>query len=247
MVAQPFYQILIGTFDEKNFSGAVLTPDKPPEPVTFNLRFPSCAKGDICGVTRLKGKDTIVLTNRTCSGVCPLFSLSNQTISHTAISPDRQKIAFAVTNGETGETVLRVIMREEFGWFPLPFVKPPCLSSPICFCSSSAVLYTAPDGALNAVSLSRNPKTITFAPAGRLPAYHQASRRTAYINGDQIVIAGSVPYAFSVDGVKTPSFFENGEALLYAVDNKLFRRNLNAEESVLLFESNAPIDFAAEL
>lgn len=246
MVEKPFYQILTGSFGEKNFSGAVLTPDQSPEPVRFDLCFPSCADGEICGVTRFKGKDAVALTSISSTAVCPLFSLSDQTISHTAMSPDRQKIAFAATNDKTGDTVARVIMREEFGWFPLPFVKLPCQASPLCFCSSSALLYTAPDGALNAALLSRNPKTAAVAPAGRLPAYHLERRLTAYSTGGAIIVTGSVSREIAVDGVGTLSFAKDGKSLLYAVQNKLFRLDLDAERPDVLFESDEPIDFAAE-
>ncbi len=246
MVAKSFYQILTGTFGEKNFSGAVLTPDQLPKPVKFDLRFPSCADGEICGVTRFKGKDAVALTSIGSTAVSPLFSLSDQTISHTAISPDRQKIAFAATNDKTGGTVLRVIMREEFGWFPLPFIKLPCLASPICFCSSAAVLHTAPDGALNAVLLSRNPKTVAVAPAGRLPAYHQERRLTAYATDGEIVVTGSVSRKIAVGDVGAQTFSKDGGALLYAVRNTLFRLDLDAERPVVLYEADGPIDFAAE-
>ena len=204
---------------------------------------------NICGIYEKDGKDLIGLAglNLSALDITPLFTLSDTRILYPAISPDNQKIAFIAENKTTGEAVLRVIMREEFGWFPMPFVKLAASSSPVCFCTPDTLMYTAQNGALTAALISKRPKTVIMQPKGIMPVYHAGARLTAFVRGTEIVISGNISDEIKTDGVTALSFSNDGESLLYAQNGRLYRYSLSEKEQHLLLETKQSIVFAAEL
>lgn len=251
MVILPFYQILTGLLNAGKTDYAVLMKDGRSVATDIRMQYLSYnpAGKNICGICEKDGKDVIGLAglNLSSLNVTPLFTLSDKRILYPAISPDNQKIAFISENKTTAETVLRVIMREEFGWFPMPFVKLAASPAPVCFCTPDTLMYTDQNGALTAALISKHPKTVVMQPKGIMPVYHAGARLTAFVRGADIIVSGSISDQIKTDGVTALSFSNNGESLLFAQNNILYRYSLKEKEQRRLFEAGKPIVFAAEL
>ncbi|MBO4644208.1 MAG: hypothetical protein J5716_06345, partial [Alphaproteobacteria bacterium] len=202
----------------------------------------------IYGVWNKDGKDLISrMKIDSASDFSFLFALSNKTISHTAVSPDNQKIAFLATDKTTQETQLRVIIHEEFGWFPLPFIKIPASFSPVCFCSSDVLMYTDVSGALKAVRLYKQLRTVEISPQGHSPVYSGITGFRAFIQNKKIVVSGKTQDEIETNNVSALSFSKSGEELLFADANTLCRYNLMTKEKADIFRAEFPIVFIAEL
>lgn len=252
MVILPFYQILTGSLNARGGTDyTVLMKDGRSVATDIRMQYLSYNPNgkNICGIYEKDGKDLIGLAglNLSALDITPLFTLSDTRILYPAISPDNQKIAFIAENKTTGEAVLRVIMREEFGWFPMPFVKLAASSSPVCFCTPDTLMYTAQNGALTAALISKRPKTVIMQPKGIMPIYHAGARLTAFVRGTEIVISGNISDEIKTDGVTALSFSNDGESLLYAQNGRLYRYSLSEKEQHLLLETKQSIVFAAEL
>lgn len=244
----PFYRIF-AAFPRPNGSTAgVFTPDGRVLSFNMGLRHPSYnpAGKKICGVYEKNGRETIGLTEAGAEEITPLFSLSGKELSHTALSPDNQKIAFIATDAATGESVLRVIMREEFGWFPMPFVKPAAVPAPVCFCTPDTLMFTGADGALNITLAARRPKTIPVRTNGTVPAYHAGARLTACVCDGRISITGGFFDEIEVENVTAQSFNRDGTALLFADANAVYSYDPALKKKTKLFETAEPACFVSE-
>lgn len=252
MVILPFYQILTGTLNARGGTDyAVLMKDGRSVATDMRMQYLSYNPNgkNICGIYEKDGKDLIGLAGLNLSSfdITPLFTLSDKRILYPAISPDNQKIAFIAENKTTGEAVLRVIMREEFGWFPMPFIKLPASPARVCFCSSDTLMYTDQNGALTAALISKRPKTVVMQPEGIMPAYHAGARLTAFVRGRSIVISGNISDEIKTGNVTALAFSKDGNSLLYAQNSFLYRYVLKEKEQRLLSETKQPVVFVAEL
>lgn len=244
----PFYRIFAAFLRPNGAKAAVFTPDGRVLSFNMGLRHPSYnpAGKKICGVFEKNGKETIGMTETGSDGITPLFSLSGKTISHTAISPDNQKIAFVATDDATGQSVLRVIMREEFGWFPMPFVKPAAVPAPVCFCTPDTLMFTGADGSLNITLAARRPKTIPVRANATVPAYHAGARLTACVCGGSILITGGFFDEIKAENVTALSFTRDGTTLLFADGNAVYGYDPALKKKTKLFETDEPACFVSE-
>ncbi len=251
MVILSFYQILIGLLNTEKTDYAVLMKDGRTVSVNIDMEYVSYNPNgkNVCGIYEKDGKDLIGLTelNLATPNITPLFTLSNKNILYPAISPDNQKIAFISEHKTTGEKELRVIMREEFGWFPMPFVKLAATSSPVCFCTPDTLMYTNQDGDLAAALISKRPKTVVMQKKGIMPAYHLGTHLTAFVRDTDIIVCGNISDEIKTNGVTALSFSNDGNSLLYAQNNILYKYDLKEKKRCQLFESNLPIVFAVEV
>ena len=251
MVILPFYRFLIGMKEKAETLYAFVTPTGRTVPADIPVRFPSFNRESrmIYGLWDFHGKSVIGRTTLQppYSGFSALFSLSDKTVSHIEISPDGQKIAFLATDAATGETQLRVIAREEFGWFPLPFIRLSAAYSPICFVSSCIVMYTAPSGALNAVRLTKPAKTAQLFPNGERPAYCHKTGVRAFIDNGRFLLYGRTNEEIDTTNPGAFSFSNEGDALFIAEESTLYRYDLSTKEVTVVFEAPLPINFIAEL
>lgn len=251
MVILPFYQILIGLLNTEKTDYAVLMKDGRSVSTDIDMQYVSYNPNGkkICGIYKKNDKDLIGLAELKLAtpSVTPLFTLSNKNILYPAISPDNQKIAFISKYKTTGETELRVIMREEFGWFPMPFVKLAASASPVCFCTPDTLMYTGKDGTLTAALISKRPKTVIMQTKGILPAYHLDAHLTAFVRDTDIVVCGNISDEIKTPGVTALAFSNDGKNLLYAQKNILYRYDLKKKEKYPLSENERPIVFAAEI
>ncbi len=244
----PFYRIFAAFPRPNGAKAAVFTPDGRVLSFNMGLRHPSYnpAGKKICGVFEKNGRETIGMTETGSDGITPLFSLSGKTISHTALSPDNQKIAFIATDDATGQSVLRVIMREEFGWFPMPFVKPPAVPAPVCFCTPDTLMFTGADGSLNITLAARRPKTIPVRANATVPAYHAGARLTACVCGGSILITGGFFDEIKAENVTALSFTRDGTTLLFADGNAVYGYDPALKKKTKLFETDEPACFVSE-
>ncbi len=251
MVILPFYRFLIGMKGKAETLYAFITPTGRMVPADIPVRFPSFNPETrmIYGLWDFNGKSMIGRTalQPPYSSFTPLFSLSDRAVSHVEVSPDGQKIAFLATNDAIGETQLRVIAREEFGWFPLPFIRLPVAYSPICFASSGIIIHTAPSGALNAVRLTKPAKIAQLFPKGELPAYCLQTGARAFTESGKLFIYGKTNEEIDDTNPTALSFSKNGDALFIAEESILYRYDLATKEVTVVFEAPLPIRFIAEL
>ncbi len=251
MAILPFYQILIGTLNADLANYSVFMKDGRSVALNINMRFLSYnpAGKKLCGIFEKDGKDLIGLAGLNLSNldITPLFTLSDKRILYPALSSDNQKIAFICENKNTGDVELRVIMREEFGWFPMPFVRLPALPKPICFCSPDTLMYTDQNGALTAALVSRRPKTALMQKTGIMPVYHAEAHLSAFFDGSDIVVSGNLSDKIRTNGITALSFSNDGKRLLYAAGTVLYGYDLQKKEQALLLETKQPIVFIAEL
>ena len=251
MVILPFYQILVGLLNTDTTDYAVFMKDHRSVHLNINLQHLSYNQNGkkICGICKKNERDLIGLTELHFSdiNITPLFTLSDQQILYPALSPDNQKIAFIAKKTHSEEAVLRVIVREDFGWFPMPFVKLPASCSPICFCTADTLMYTNQNGALTAVLLSRHPKTVVMQEKGSFPVYRPESHLTAFVRGSDIVISGNISDEIKTAGVTALAFSNDGKYLLYAQSNILYRYSFQTKQKEILLQEKVPIVFIAEL
>ena len=250
MVMMPFYQFLIGTVEKDQVKYAFLTQEHRLIPLNETGRSLSyhAESRMIYPVWNKDGKDVISrMKLDTSSDFSFLFALSNKTISHTSVSPDNQRLAFLATDKTTQETQLRVIMREEFGWFPLPFIKIPAALSPVCFCSSDILMYTDLSGSLKAARLYKQLRTVDISPQGHSPVYSRATGYRAFIQNKKVIISGRTSDEIETSDISAVSFSKNGEELFFADANALYRYNLLTKEKNEIFSASFPIVFIAEL
>lgn len=251
MVILPFYSFLIGTAEKNRTQYAFLSHDGRCVPIDIAVRFPSyhANSQSIYGIWTKNGKDVIgrAKLQPGQTDFSPLFSLSDKKLSHIAISPDNQRIAFLAAQENSRETQLRVIAHEEFGWFPLPFIRLPAAQSPISFCSSDILLYTDTTGALSTVRLAKPVKTVGIHHSGRCPAYNAQDKSTAFISGTNIIVSNKIQEQLKATSQTILSFSKNGKELLFTKDDALYRYTLSDQQRHLIFQASAPITFIAEL
>lgn len=251
MVILPFYQFLIAFLEENRLKYAFLRKDKQTVPVDISACFPTChaETQTIYGILNKNGKDVIgrAAIKSTKTDFSPLFALSNKKISYTAVSQDNQKIAFLSTDLSSQETLLRVIAKEEFGWFPLPYVKMPAMNSPICFCSSNIVMYTDPSGKLKAVRTIKPAKSMEIDAEGYMPAYENRTGKRAFVKNNKMFIFSDIKDEIDVNSPNFISFSKNGKELLFTDKNTLYRYDLSSKKQETVFQSTCPIVFIAEI
>lgn len=253
MVILPFYQILIASIDDLKTDYTLFMTDGRIVGMNCDLNYPAYNPNskNICGIREKENKNIISLCELHLSkmNASDLFSLSDKRILYPAISPDNQKIAFIVEDKNTQEVFLRVIVREEFGWFPMPFVKLPASLRPVCFCTPDTLMYTNDKGALIAVLLSKHPKTVQMQEIGQRPVYHQQAGLTAFIRNDTIVVCGNMSAEIKTNGVTALSFSKDGRNLLYAEADQLYRYHLPEKEKQLVLENPTghPVTLIAEI
>ncbi|MBR4127603.1 MAG: hypothetical protein IKR09_08520 [Alphaproteobacteria bacterium] len=250
MVILPFYRFLIGTHENDRIKYAFLTHGNRLVPAGIPFRFPAYhqASRTIYGLWNQNGKEVIGRTSiqPPYSDITPLFSHSDRRISHIAVSPDNLKIAFLATDETTQQTQLRVIAREEFGWFPLPFIRLPAANSPICFCTSNIVMYTGITKQLNAVRLTKPAQTTEINPQGDCPVYSIETKFRAFKCGDKVLFYNKL-YT-EIDAKHQPlSFSKDGLTLFLADKKTLYAYNPADKEYAAIFQSEEPIVFVAEL
>ncbi len=253
MVILPFYQILIASINDLKTDYTLFMTDGRTVGMNCNLNYPAYNQNskNICGVREKDNKNIISLCELHFSNLkaSDLFSLSNKRILYPAISPDNQKIAFIVEDINTQEVFLRVIVREEFGWFPMPFVKLPASLCPVCFCTPDTLMYTNDKGVLIAALLTKQPKTVQMQEKGRNPVYHQNARLTAFVRNETIFVCGSLSDEIKTNGITALSFSKDGKHLLYAEGNNLYRYTLHERKKASLLENPTghPVIFIAEI
>ena len=250
MVILPFYRFLIGIRENDRIKYAFLTHGYRLVPAGIPFRFPAYhpASRTIYGLWNRNGKEVIGRTSLQppYSDITPLFSLSDQRISHIAVSPDNLKIAFLATDETTQQTQLRVIAREEFGWFPLPFIRLAAANSPICFCTSNIVMYTGVNKELNAVRLKKPVQTTEINPQGYCPVYSIETGFRAFKNKNKIIFFNNL--CSEIDLESQPlSFSKDGLTLFLADEKTLYAYNSVSKEHSAIFQTAEPIVFVAEL
>lgn len=228
MVILPLYQILYAQTSENKTGYAALMKDGRTRPVNISLDFPSYAPAsqNICGIDRSGEKDLIEFTDfkLTGSDPQPLFTLSDKRILYPAVSPDNQKVAFIALDEASQDVRLRVVLREEFGWFPMPFVKLSAGISPVCFSNKDTVIYTDETGALNAALLSKKPKTARLEDKGVMPVFHEQKKILAFVRGQSIIVKGSETAEILTGGVVTALNFSAAGDALYFAEGRCIRR-----------------------
>ena len=251
MVIRSFYQFLIGFDDKDQKKYAFLTRDGHLVPLNASVHslFYHRDAQMIYGVWNRNGKDVIGRTELKSERIdfSALFTLSNKRLSHTTVSPDNQKIAFLTTDETTQETQLRIISREEFGWFPLPFIRFPVALSSLCFCSSDLLMYTDTKGTLRAARLYKPVRIAEISPQGHTPAYNDVTKSRAFIQNGKIFISGAISTEIETENASVISFSKNGKELFFADNNALYRYDLSTKEKTVIFRSSFPIVFIAEL
>lgn len=252
MVILPLYQVIFATLSENKTQIAVLMKDNRVSPINLPLQYPAYAtkRQRIYGISQGKEKDLIGYSKfkLAATEITPIFTLSSSRILYPTIAPDNQKVAFIAYDKETDKTLLRVTLREEFGWFPMPFVKMPSALSPACFGNNDTVIYTGEDDSLNAVSVTqKTPVPVKLAEKGRMPAYHPERKILAYVNGLEIIISGIVSATLRVNAPITAiAFAKDGNALYYAESNHLKKYDFKTESTEEIYLSDAAIIFVAE-
>lgn len=252
MVILPLYQILYAQSCENGTHYAALMKDGRTCPVDISLDFPvyAPASQNICGIDRSGEKDLIEFADfkLTGSDPQPLFTLSDKRILYPAVSPDNQKVAFIAIDEAAGESRLRVVVREEFGWFPMPFVKLPATPSPVCFSNKDTVIYTDETGALNAALLFKNPKTARLEDKGLMPAFHEQKKILAFVRGQSIIVKGMENAEIPANGIVTALNFSNtGESLYFAEGRHIRRYVFETRTAGLLHTADENVVMVADI
>lgn len=243
MVILPLYQILYAETSENRTAYAALMKDGRTRPVDISLDFPAYAPAsqNICGIDRSGEKDLIEFADfrLTGSDPQPLFTLSDKRILYPAVSPDNQKVAFIAVDEAAQDVRLRVILREEFGWFPMPFVKLAAGISPVCFSNRDTVIYTDETGALNAALLSKKPKTARLEDKGVMPAFHEQKRMLAFVCGQSIIVRGAETAEIPTGGIVTALNFSSAGDALYFAEGRHIRRYVFQTQTAELLHTAA--------
>ena len=251
MVILPFYQFLIGFAEKDQTKYVFLAPNDRPVPADIPLQFPSyhSASRILYGILNKDGRDVIVRAPVQPSPMdfSPLFTLSNDPIFYTAISPDNIKVAFLTKDPVSSEIQLRVIIHEEFGWFPLPFLRLPAACRPVCFCSSDILIYTDPTGSLKAVRLNKPVKVVEIAPSGHTPACCVSNNSKAFIQDEKIIVFNEIKSEIDVKNPLFLSFSKNQKDLFFSEGNVLYKYDMTARQKQIIFQGALPIVFIAEL
>ncbi len=251
MVILPFYQFLIGFAEKDQTKYAFLAQNGHLVSANIPVRYPSYHSDSrtLYGIWNKNGKDVIgrALINPAPMDFSPLFTLSNKRISYTAISPDNLKIAFLVKDPVSAETQLRVIVHEEFGWFPLPFLRLPASESSVCFSSSDVLIYTDPAGSLKAVRLSKPVKVVEVTPSGRMPACSVSNNAKAFIQNDKIFVFNKIQNEIDVKHPLCLSFSKNEKDLFFSENGTLCKYDTETRQKQAIFQGASPIVFIAEL
>lgn len=256
MVILPLYQVIFAT-SSANFSKTdyfALMQDSRILSMDIPLNFPSynATKQEICGISSTGEKDFVGIAPFKLSQISPemVFTLSDRRILYPSLSQDNQKIA--LVDQEIGQEsgTLRIILKEEFGWFPIQIKTDAALSN-VCWGQADVVIYTAADGSLMMTTSSKPFRKAKLSDEGRLPAYHHASKRLAFIKGDKIVVMGDQPSETNVGNVSSLRFTNDGNALLFSTveDSHYFIKKLEllTKEISHITEAHAPVVFAAEI
>lgn len=248
MVTASFYQFLIGLGEKYRTEYFFLTAegqsvqaDIPAHSLSFHAET-----GTLYGVYEKDGRDIIGKSGPDFSKAVfsPIFGSSRYAPLSTAISPDNQKIAFPAEEKETGKIQIRIIAREEFGWFPLPSVRFDASPHRICFCSNDILMYTAADGKLKAVRLTKPVKTVEIAPDGHTPVFDPVTKKTAFISKNKLF------YNMLETEIKADylfSFSKNGKEILFSNAETLCVYDADTKQIHSLFRASAPITFAMKL
>ena len=251
MVILSFYRFLIGTIQSGKTKYTLFMKNDTKVDVKIDLNdLAYCADNmSIYGVCQKEGKNIIQTGKLKVSNIdtVPLFSLSRQNILYPAVSPDHQKIAFIAQDKISKAAVLRVILKEEFGWFPISDIKLPASASPVCFSSQDIVIFTDDTGALKAVRLSKKPKTILLHEKGIMPAYSTSERLLAFVNNDKIICTGSLSDELPVNNISVLCFSNDGKNLFYAQENRIYKYSLAQKQIELFIKTDFPVIFFTEL
>lgn len=259
MVILPLYQVVFAVQEQK-FSKtrffALMHDGQIREMGMPDLEYPqySASSGKVCGIFRDDKKDFIALSElKVTESPLPelLFTLSKRRIAFPAMSPDGQKIAFIEYDKNGGDPVMRVILREEFGWFPLQ-IRTDAALSPLCWGGKDVLIYTDRDGDLRLMSAeARKRGTATIDTGGRLPAFHKETGRLAFVQGGRVVLKGASSLSFEADNVSALNFSNDGNSLYFSTgvnDNyTLCRYSVEDKKAVRLCESDARIVWASEI
>ena len=247
----PFYEFLIGFSDKERTRYAFLTSEKRLIPVEIEMTFPSYNRVSkrIYGVRNKNGEDVIgeIKLFSEQNDFKPLFSLSQQRIFHTTVSEDGQKIAF-LTQDKTGQDILlRVVAKEEFGWFPLPFIRMKASLSGLCFCSADVLMYADEKENLCAVRLKKPVKTVPLALNGRYPAFDQKTQKTAFIQNKNLIVFNEISYKLKSENHISPAFSKSAGTLFFTDWNGLYSYDPETKEVRTVFTAPSEIVFFAEL
>lgn len=259
MVILPLYQVVFAVQEQK-FSKtrffALMHDGQIREMGMPDLRYPSyCASnGKVCGVFYDDQKGFIALSDlKITESPLPelVFTLSKHQIAYPVVSPDRQKIAFIEYGEDETSPVLRLILREEFGWFPVQ-LKIDAAFSPVCWGGNDALIYTGRNNELMMISASPSKRgTAKIDTNAKLPAYHQQSGRLAFVKDNNIILKGKDNLSFEADSPDMLNFSNDGESLYFtALKNgnySLCRFSIEKREATRLCESDARIVWAAEI
>lgn len=256
MVILPLYQAVFavaqGKFSKARFFS--LTHDgrtgrlRMPE-----LAFPSFhpALNAVCGIFRNGENEKDFIASAPFKTAddhsCDLmFTLSKRRMAYPVLSPDAQKAAFIEYENNGENPVLRLISREEYGWFPLQ-IRIPASFAPVCWGGNETVLFSDEKGALCAVTTAGKHKAAVIDPCGKTPAFHEKTRRLAFAQNGEIIIKGDVSAALEAKNVTALNFSRNGDALFFAAGKTLNRFSFEEQETVRLCETDAPAVWVSEL
>lgn len=256
MVILPLYQAVYATAaaDFTKTDYFALMKDGRVRAMDMTLGFPSyCPETQqICGISTTDGKDYIGRCALKMTEEPPelVFTLSNSRILYPAVSPDNQKIAFIEQDVGKEKGTLRIIQREEFGWFPVQ-IKLPASLSPVAWGSGDTVLFTGENGSLCVAPLDQRGRTVKIDDAGRMPAGHPGTKRLAFVQGREIVFLGDVRMRFEAGEVSALNFSNDAASLLFAVtDNGRYhvrRIVLESKEISPVCEAAARIVMVSEI
>ena len=248
MIILPFYQFLTGFGEKYSPDYFFLTPDRTPVPIgipvhSLSLHTPT---GTVYGIYRKNGRDVIGRTvlSFPLPEFSSMFSLSGCHLLHTAVSPDNQKAAFLTAEKETGRTQVRMIVREEFGWFPLPSVRFDAAPTGICFCSNDILLYSDPDRKLKAVRLKKPFKTAEISSQGYDPVAASDGRTFAFLKNG-LIYYNDLSLEIKADSLF--SFSKNGQEVFFSSENNLYGYNIETRQKRLIFGTGKPVVFATAL
>ena len=248
MVIPSFYQFLIGFGEKYQSKYFFLTDDGQTVPTdipAYSLSFHK-ASGTLYGIYEKDGRNVIGKAGKDFSKTdfSPIFGLSGHTLLYTAVSPDNQKIAFLATEKETGKTQIRVIAREEFGWFPLPAVRFDASPTRLCFCSDGILMYTSSGGELKAVRLTKPVRTVDISPNGYSPVFDRVREKAAFIK-DNFIFYNMLNTEIKADFLF--SFSREGKEILFSEAEKFCCYNVDTKQIRVLFRAPEPVTFATEL
>lgn len=256
MVILPLYQAVYATA-AANFTQTdyfALMKDGRVRAMDMALGFPSYSpeRRQICGISVKGEKDYVGRCALKMTEEPPelVFTLSNSRILYPAASPDNQKIAFIEQEIGEEKGTLRIIQREEFGWFPVQ-IRFPASLSPVAWGSGDTILFTGEDGALYVTPLDRRGRPVKVDDAGLMPASHAGTKRLAFVQGREIVFLGDIRIRIEAGDVSALSFSNDGASLLFAVtDNGHYQARrvaLESREISPVCEASARIVMVSEI